>query len=203
MQAVRDALKKLEKTVRPRSVRKVFPVRVENDVICLDGAALTKSRDLSANLDGCTEAVLFACTLGAEADRLIRRSAVRSMADAAVYQAACTALVEALADRVNAAIEAEGAQRGMTARPRYSPGYGDCALDVQRDFFRLLELPKKLGLSLTPALLMVPEKTVTAFVGLMPAKDGGEEAEQAPKAEDGGEAAEHPAERTSAEGGRE
>ncbi len=171
LQAVKEALKKLKKTVRPRFVQKAFPVQAEDGDIYLDGAFLTRSRDLFRNLDGCTEAVLFACTLGSEADRLIRRSLIRSVADAAVYQAACTSLVEELADGVNEKIAQDAKARGMKARPRYSPGYGDCALDVQKDFFRLLELPKKLGLSLNAALLMVPEKTVTAFVGLAPSGD--------------------------------
>ncbi len=171
LRTVEEALKKLKKTVRPRFVQKLFTVRTWDESIYVDGAFMTKSCDLYRNLNGCTEAVLFACTLGSEADRLIRRSSVKSMADAAVYQAACTSLVEELADSVNEKIEQDAKMRGMKARPRYSPGYGDCALDVQKDFFRLLELPKQLGLSLNAALLVVPEKTVTAFVGLAPSED--------------------------------
>ena len=47
---------------------------------------------------------------------------------------------------------------GLYLRPRYSPGYGDLALGEQAVFFRLLELPKRLGLSLSEAYIMSPEQ---------------------------------------------
>ncbi|MBQ4416354.1 MAG: hypothetical protein II868_01560 [Butyrivibrio sp.] len=59
------------------------------------------------------------------------------------------------------------------------PATGTAHWTSRKTFFRLLELPKKLGLSLNAALLMVPEKTVTAFVGLAPSGD--EDAEGASK----------------------
>ena len=54
----------------------------------------------------------------------------------------------------------------MGQRPRFSPGYGDLPLEVQRTLFSLLEPMRHIGLSLTDSLLMSPTKSVTAFVGL-------------------------------------
>ena len=47
-------------------------------------------------------------------------------------------------------------------KARFSPGYGNLSLTVQRDIFNLLPMCK-LGVSLTESCIMVPEKSVTAF----------------------------------------
>ncbi|UQT39368.1 hypothetical protein M5E89_13960 [Acidaminococcus intestini] len=54
----------------------------------------------------------------------------------------------------------------FTYRSRFSPGYGDWPLTDQEKIFRLLELPKKIGLTLTAGGLMAPIKSVTAVIGI-------------------------------------
>ena len=44
----------------------------------------------------------------------------------------------------------------LFTRPRFSPGYGDLPLTVQKDFFRVLDCTRKIGLSLNDSLLMSP-----------------------------------------------
>ena len=51
--------------------------------------------------------------------------------------------------------------------PRFSPGYGDLPLDIQRSVFRFLEPEIKIGLTLSESLIMCPSKSVTAFVGIL------------------------------------
>ena len=192
---IRKCLSILQKTCTPKHVYRIFPISVEGQGkesrVCTEGGsegcpslphvpescrvligdAVFESRDLSYNLSGCTKAALLSCTLGEEADRLIRRAQVTSMADAAVYQAACAAWIEDYTDGVNAGISEEAEKAGFLTRPRYSPGYGDLKLESQRDFFRLLNVNKAIGVTLTEGLLMVPEKTVTAFIGFCPKKE--------------------------------
>ena len=48
---------------------------------------------------------------------------------------------------------------------RFSPGFGDLSLENQKQFFKALEL-EKIGLRLTDSLMIVPEKSVTAIVGV-------------------------------------
>ena len=54
----------------------------------------------------------------------------------------------------------------MQLRPRFSPGYGDLPLELQKDVFRVLDCPRKIGLSLNESLLMSPSKSVTAIIGI-------------------------------------
>lgn len=124
------------------------------------------SRALARALRGCHLVVLMAATIGPGADFLIRRAEAVSMAEAAVFQAAGAAMAEAWCDEVNRRIAADMREQGLYARPRFSPGYGDVPLVLQRDFEALLHLPVSCGISLTDSLLMVPSKSVTAFIGL-------------------------------------
>ena len=141
----------------------------ETDVV-IDGATVTlgplrvESRDLARNLRGCDRAVCFAATLGAEADRLRRRSSVTSPARALVLDAMGSAGIETVCDGLCEHIRAVHPDRKL--RPRFSPGYGDLSLEFQRPFLTLLDAQRKAGITLLDSLLMTPQKSVSAIVGL-------------------------------------
>ena len=59
--------------------------------------------------------------------------------------------------------------RGLVPTRRYSPGYGDLPLSVQPALLDALDAGRRLGVTLTESLLMVPMKSVTAVVGIGPA----------------------------------
>ena len=75
-------------------------------------------------------------------------------------------MAEAWCEEVNDVIRMEAEEKGLFTRPRFSPGYGDFPLEVQKDFERILEMPKSIGVSLSESLLMTPTKSITAVVGL-------------------------------------
>lgn len=133
------------------------------------------SRALAQNLRGCREVILFAATVGMTIDRLIRRYSVGDMASAVWLQAIGTERVEALCRVFCDKMAAEAAGRFL--RPRFSPGYGDLPITMQRDLIALLDTPRKIGVSLSDGCLMTPSKSVTAVVGIGPercsAKTGG------------------------------
>lgn len=134
-----------------------LPVRIRG-AVCDFGLFSVSSADLAKNLDGCTRAVIFAATVGVEIDRLIARYGHLSPSKAVFFQAIGAERVEALCDAFCATL-------GET-RPRFSPGYGDLPLSVQRDLIALLDAGKQIGVCLNDSLLLSPSKSVTAFVGL-------------------------------------
>ena len=138
-----------------------FPVkRGENS---LDfGFLQTDSKALMKNLEGCEEVIVFAATIGLEIDRLIRRYTSLSPAKALFFQAIGAERIENLCD----AFCDELKENGLQLRPRFSPGYGDLPLELQKDVFRVLDCPRKIGLSLNESLLMSPSKSVTAIIGI-------------------------------------
>jgi hypothetical protein len=126
----------------------------------------TESHILARHLDGCSEAYLMAVTIGAGFDRLLQRTRRISMSETAVLQAAGAAAVEEVCNILNSKLEEETEKKGLHLRLRYSPGYGDFALENQRGFFRLLDPAKNAGITLMDSLIMAPEKSVTAVIGI-------------------------------------
>lgn len=126
-----------------------------------------KSEKLTKNLSGCDSIVLFAATIGIEIDRLISRYGKISPSRALIFQAIGTERIESLCDEFCRFTECE---YGYT-KPRFSPGYGDLELEVQKDFFRILDPWKRIGLSLNESMLMSPSKSVTAIIGITDKKN--------------------------------
>jgi len=142
-----------------------FPVTVDGDRVDMTFAA-AHSRALARNLQGCSEVILFAATVGIGIDRLIRRSVAGKVSDAVWLQAIGAERIEALCDTFCEAQRALAEKEGFYLRPRFSPGYGDLPLTLQTAIFRTLDCSRQIGLSLTESLLMVPGKSVTAVVGI-------------------------------------
>ena len=126
-----------------------------------------ESRALARNMRGCDEAYLMAATIGFAMDRLAARaSAIGRMSRAVIYQAAGAMLIESYCDALNRKLKEEAAAEGKFLRPRFSPGYGDLPLAIQPELFRVLEVQKNTGITLTESLLMMPTKSVTALIGV-------------------------------------
>ena len=146
---------------RMRAVWRTFPVSVEGSDVDLSFVRV-ESRDLACNLASCDRVVVFAATVGLDIDRAIARAALTSPARALCYDAIGAERIEALCDALNCQITAAA---GKT-RPRFSPGYGDLPIELQRDIFTVLDCPRTIGLTLNGSLLMSPQKSVTAIVGI-------------------------------------
>lgn len=114
----------------------------------------------------CREIFLFAATIGLEYDRLVQRARISSMAKASFLNAIGAAAVENVCDQLNEELRQLAAGEGKSLRPRYSAGYGDYTLENQRGIFDLLTPAKYIGLTLKDNLIMVPEKSVTAVIGI-------------------------------------
>lgn len=124
-----------------------------------------ESKALEKNLEGCEYTLLFAATAGLGIDRLIAKYANISVAKALIFQAIGAERIEDLCDGFCGKLKAEAGAKGWRMRPRFSPGYGDLPLEAQKEIFGALDCARKIGLSLTDSLLMMPTKSVTAIVG--------------------------------------
>lgn len=150
-----------------------FPIICQGDRLDL-GFTETDSQALKKNLTGCDRLILFAATVGIEMDRLIARYNTISPAKALMFQAIGAERIESLCDTFNREITGQKAEEGLSTRPRFSPGYGDFPLEVQREIFSALDCSRKIGVSLNSSLLMSPSKSVTAIIGISGQKEDGE-----------------------------
>lgn len=155
------------RTSRPKHIARLVSIEViaSEDCIILDGTPI-KSRDLSQHLEGCQQGFLFASTLGVGVDSLVKRYSITNVPMLPVVQAVAAAYIEHYTDIAQKELEDYAEQNKMYLRPRYSPGYGDFQLENQRIVFNMLEISKKIGVTLTENFLMVPFKSITAIIGL-------------------------------------
>ncbi len=165
---IEDCIRELQPLLGARSVYACFPLvtgSLHEPSVMFAGYRISGTY-LFRNLQGCTRVILLAATVGARVDACIRRYIKRDAARAAVLQAAGAMFTETFVDVLNQNIARQAAADGWQVNPRYSPGYGDVPLDTQRIFFSLLPCTSKIGLTLTDSLVMAPEKSVTAFIGM-------------------------------------
>lgn len=144
---------------------RVFPVTHTEKGLDL-GFAVTESKDLQKALEGCDRVLLFAATVGLLPDRLLAKYNRVAPAKALLVQAIGTERVEALCDAFCAEQTKNFAVEGAVLRPRFSPGYGDLPLALQREVFAALDCERQLGITLNESLLMTPSKSVTALAGI-------------------------------------
>ena len=115
---------------------------------------------IKKHLDGCRQIALLAVTLGAGVDRLIRTAQVRDMAEAVILDAGASIMIEQMADLLQREIMAE------FQTMRYSPGYGDFPLEMQKQLLKALDGPRKIGLTSNESHILIPRKSITAIVGI-------------------------------------
>ena len=151
------------KAVRPARVWRRFPIA--NGAVASGELRIEVRGTLAIRLDGCDAVYLVCGTLGPDFDAFQRRVSVSSGADALIAQALGAALIEKLMDSVEDEIRTE-LSSGEFLVQRYSPGYGDFPLAAQKNLLALLDASRRIGVSLTDTLLMVPSKSVSAVIGV-------------------------------------
>lgn len=165
--AVDEAVETCRRLARPRYTYRVFETRREEGGVRLAGTGiLLPGRDIAAFLEGAARCALLAATLGVEVESRIRVLERADLTAALLLDAAATAAVEAVCDEAQAAL-ADEAER-LFPGGRYSPGYGDLPLSLQPEILAALDAGRRIGLTCTDRLLLLPRKSVTAAVGLFP-----------------------------------
>ncbi len=152
-------------TLSPKYTYREASLYYYGDELFAEGmSAPLKGNDIKEHLKGCTKVIILAATLSSEADKLIRQAEVRDMTEALAVDALCSSAIEQVCDRAEEEIFA-GAS-GAYRTTRYSPGYGDFPLDMQRDILSFLDAMRRIGLTSTPDSILVPSKSVTAIIGV-------------------------------------
>lgn len=104
---------------------------------------------------------VFALTLGRALDHEISNSRKKSLSQAYFLYEAGSAVIESVADQIEAKIQKIPELQYLKPSRRFSPGYCDIPLSVQNEFYSFLA-PEKIGIQLTSSGAMTPEKSITA-----------------------------------------
>lgn len=134
---------------------------VEKDLPC---PQIMGGKDIESHLNGCEKAIVMCATVGSEVDKLIRISQISDMARAVVMDSLASVAVEQVCNAFDKIIAKKYSDYNMTFR--FSPGYGDYPIELQKIILQMLDAPKKIGLCTNDNFLLTPTKSVTAVLGL-------------------------------------
>lgn len=162
-----EAIGTVRQTARPKFTYGFFDFEKTDLGIELEGTNLVfEGKDVAEHLSRSKRCAVMAATIGAEIERELRELSTMDAARHVMLDAAAGAAVETLCDNVQEEIAAEAAKTGLCPTTRFSPGYGDLPLELQPEIARALDMPRRIGVTVTPSCMLVPRKSVTAILGL-------------------------------------
>lgn len=121
---------------------------------------LLLSNDLEFYFKDCHQCIVIACTLGVQIDRQIKYYEHVDMAKAVVFDAVSSRYLEECCDEYERKMEL-----GIHTF-RFAPGYGDLPIQLNISLSRVLQVDKKLGVSINSGGLFVPMKSMLGIIGL-------------------------------------
>ncbi|MBP2642347.1 MAG: Vitamin dependent methionine synthase activation region [Firmicutes bacterium] len=152
----------------PKGVWNNYPYNAATNNVLSQPLYQPLSADLSEHLQNAVEVAILGVTIGEAVEKKV--SDLFSSGDytlALLLDAAATAAVESIADSINSLINTQAAKRGFKTTLRFSPGYGDWNITDQPTVLELAEASKA-GIAVTSSCMLIPRKSVTAVIGLVP-----------------------------------
>jgi len=142
-------------------------VQNDGEKIILAGGLTFASKKLSVFLRDCREALLLAATAGGAIMEAIKeKTRADDLAAAVVYDAAASEITDTALDWIIGYLNQQLRREGKMLLPRrFSAGYADFDLENQQAIYDTLQM-EKIGVTITPSFILLPEKSVTAITGI-------------------------------------
>ncbi|MGL5616401.1 MAG: methionine synthase [Sarcina sp.] len=150
-----------------RFITELHSIKILDDGVLIENSNLKlRGEDIKNHLKDSKEVLLMATTLGNRVEKLIRLKERVSLEDAIILDACATTLIEEFCDTIEEEFieEIKGENKGTTFR--YSPGYGDLPIETQKEFLKLLNTERRIGLLVSESNILMPRKSVTAIIGV-------------------------------------
>lgn len=168
---IQEVYKELEAIAQIRYTYQKFGLEKNNNEIRLSETSINMtSKDLTGIFKNCEKVYVLAATLGGEVDKKITSIQQVDMLKALLYNACANVMIESACDEVEREIM-ECLEEGKYLTMRYSPGYGDVSLKIQGELLSVLNTTRKIGLTTTKTGMLLPIKSVTAFIGISNVKE--------------------------------
>ena len=168
---VDEACKEIQLLATPKGVYEVYDYDPTTFTIQSNPPLLVEGKTVRDHLSKSTKVYVLAVTVGEDVE--VRSEQLFKQGNYTVgflIDAAATTAVEQVADQVNNVINGIAKKQGYKPTWRFSPGYGNWPLEVQKDLANIIGTDK-ISLTVTENHLLFPRKSVTAIIGFMP---GGE-----------------------------
>jgi len=126
-----------------------------------------ESSQLAELFKGCDEVLFMAATAGpAIVERRDKEIKDGNAALGVILDAVGSETADAGLDWIQEFVAGQYAKKAKLITRRFSPGYGDLKLFVQKDIYDVLDLDK-LGIKISGRCLLDPEKSVIAVAGIL------------------------------------
>lgn len=163
--SLKESIGELHEISELKYVYRIFDIINVDNNISFENVINIKSSDLGKLFKNCEKAAVIAATIGFQVEKRIRYYSMTNLSKSIVFDACAAAYIEALCDYIEVEIKGLAAKEGSSITYRYSPGYGDVPLSHQSEILAILNSEKLIGLSSLESSILVPRKSVTAFIG--------------------------------------
>ena len=155
---ISQAISICEKLATPRSVVKRY--KVDKETKSIVGTTLKlQGEDIWKHIEGCSEVYLLCGTIGFGPEKEIAKNFVKDKTLAIILDAAATSAIESYLDELELTLDGK-------KTTRYSCGYGDLDIKIQKDICAVLDTFRKIGVYVNEAYMLSPQKSVTAIIGV-------------------------------------
>ena len=161
------AIKKALFLVEGQGVYQEFPaVSADGGILVTSEAQAPFQLPFPGNnrMVGVEAATVFVVTIGGKLEQQVAGAFRRNEPLEGLFlDAAGSVAVETIADQLNNNIAKDAIDRGWQTSVRFSPGYCNWKLELQKWIFQILDT-SGIGVRLTDSLLMVPQKTISGII---------------------------------------
>lgn len=165
---IEECIKEIKTLVSLRSTYKYSKVQINNQVNLIDIDLKLEGKDIIRHLEKSNRCCVMAATLGSEVDRKILYYEKVNMTKAVILDACATTAIEEYCDFIENEVKKVVEKDKLNINWRYSPGYGDLDISIQRDLLKSLDAEKIIGLTVSSHNILIPRKSVTAIIGIIP-----------------------------------
>ena len=166
---VEQCIEECKKLIMPKFIKREYNISLDKDGVNVVNTNLVfKGEDIKKHLQYAEKIVLMAATLGNVIEKKIAYYEKVDMTKAVILDSCATTAIEEVCDFIDIDIKKEALRNNKGTTFRYSPGYGDLPLDVQGDLLNTLQAGKIIGLNVSAHNILLPRKSVTAIIGIVP-----------------------------------
>jgi len=163
---LQNAAELIEENAKPRVVFKICDIVRDNGISLSDTCLKLEGQAVDALLHDSDKCIIFCATIGSDIDPLLRKWQIKDITFASMLDACASSAVESLCNNIENELSEEYTSQGCYLTDRFSPGYGDLSISIQKNFCAVLDTSRKIGVSVSESGIMIPRKSVTALIGI-------------------------------------
>ena len=164
-----ETIEEAKELIAPKKVVARYRITIKDTGVYLDNTNLVLTgEDIKNHLKYSKDIYIMAVTLGSVIEKKIAYYEKIDLTKAIILDSCATTAVEEFCNYIEEDIKKIAENENMGITFRYSPGYGDLPIDIQKVFLDTLNATKVIGLTVSRHNLLMPRKSVTAIIGLIP-----------------------------------